>query len=215
MLGLPRASLATALAAALLILSSCSQPANSPAGDISTVKANESSQSSQLVTAKTAYWEMYKSASKWAPDLVLLRLVPKDEVSLQQNVGKAPIWEGTFGSAAKHECRVFTYATAAHAPDVFAGVSVGNAMPWSGPVRDVMPIAISEISIDSDAAYTAAASDGAAWLKKNAEKKLTHFQLGNGYSFPAPVWYVMWGDEKSGYVAYINATTGTVLKKKK
>lgn len=215
MLGLPKLYLATALAAALLFLSNCSQPANAPAGDVSTVKASEPSQASQLATAKTAYWEMYKAAYKWAPDLVLLRLVPKDVTTVQQGAGKAAIWEGTFGSAGKRECRVFTYATTAHPPDVFAGVTVGNGMPWGGPARDVMPIPISEISIDSDAAYTAAANDGAAWLKKNPEKKLTHFQLGNGYSFPAPVWYVMWGDEKSGYVAYINATTGSLLKKKK
>lgn len=215
MLGLSRISLATALAAAILFLSNCSQPSNSPTGDTTTVKASESSQTSQQVTAKTAYWEMYKSAYKWAPDLVLLRLVPKDVASVQQGFGKAAIWEGTFGSAARHECRAFTYATAAQPPDVFAGVSVGNGMPWGGPTRDVMPIAISEISVDSDTAYTSASNDGSAWLKKNAGKKLTHFQLGNGYSFPAPVWYVMWGDEKSGYVAYINAITGSVLKKKK
>lgn len=215
MLALPKIYLATALAAAILILSDCSQPAGSPISNIDTVSASEPSKTPTVVTAKSAYWEMYKSAYKWAPDLVLLRLVPKRVTDVQSGGGKAGIWEGTFGSPRKHECRVFTYSTAAHPPDIYAGVMVGNAIVWGGMTRDVMPIAISEISIDSDAAYAAAAADGASWLKKNSEEKLTHFQLGNGYSFPAPVWYVMWGDEKAGYVAYINATTGSVLKKKK
>jgi hypothetical protein len=215
MLALPRIALATALAAAILFVSGCSLPANSPAGDASTVKASEPTNTAAAVTAKTAYWEMYKSAYKWAPDLVLLKLVPKQVAEVQTGAGNVGIWEGTFGSPKKHECRVFTYSTTAHPPDIYAGVTVGNAMPWSGVSRDVMPIIISEIAIDSDAAYATATKDGAAWLKKNPDKKLTHFQLGNGYSFPAPVWYTMWGDEKNGYVAYINAINGSVLKDSK
>jgi len=29
------------------------------------------------------------------------------------------------------------------------------------------------------------------------------------------VWYVMWGDKKSGYIALVSATTGKVVKAKK
>ena len=32
--------------------------------------------------------------------------------------------------------------------------------------------------------------------------------------FPAPVWYVLWGDNKSGFYALINATTGHTIKGK-
>ena len=40
------------------------------------------------------------------------------------------------------------------------------------------------------------------------------FQLGNIYRFQAPVWYLAWGDKKSGYVGFIDANTGKVLNKK-
>ena len=69
-------------------------------------------------------------------------------------------------------------------------------------------------NVDSDAAYQAAAADGAAWLKKNPDKKLSSFQLGNTYRFQAPIWYLMWGDKKSGYVAFVDATSGKVVKAK-
>jgi len=203
------------IAAAIVIvfLSACSQSPSNPAANVSAVKASEPA-STAPVTAKTAYWQMYTLAYKWAPDQVLLRLQPKDVPGFTGGAGKAEIWEGTFASPAKHEVRLITYAVAAHPPDVYQGVSVGNAIPWGGVTRDVMPVDKALFNVDSDAAYTAASGDADAWLKKNPDKKMSSFQLGNGYNFPAPVWYVVWGDRKSGgYAAYVNATTGKVMKK--
>jgi len=215
MLFLPKTWLVTALTVAILMLSSCSQTSNPAGGNVATVQASEPSNAAGPVTAKTAYGSMYKSAYKWAPDLVLLKLAPKDAAGLASGGGKAGAWEATFASPSKHEYRVFTYAIAAQPPDVTKGVSIGNGVPWGGATRDVMPVQSSEFSVDSDAAYTTAAADAAAWLKKNPDKKLSSFQLGNGYSFPTPVWYVMWGDKKAGYAAIVSATTGKVLNNKK
>jgi len=210
MLSLPKMLLATAMAAALFSLSSCSTPAGT---NVTTVQASEPA-ATESVTAKTAYVAMYKSAYKWSPDVVLLRLNPTDKPGFTFDAGKSGLWEATFASASKHEYLTFTYAVAAHSPDIYKGVTVGNGAPWSGPTRDVMPIPAADFTVDSDAAYTAAATDAAAWLKKNSDKKVTTFQLGNGYSFPSPVWYVVWGDKKSGgYAVFVNATTGKVMKK--
>jgi hypothetical protein len=213
MLTLAKTCLATALTAALFLLYGCSQPSNPPAGESAT-KASEPSSPPEPVTAKTAYLPLYKSAYKWAPDVVLLRITPKEIPGFENAGGKGALWEATFASPSQHMYRVFSYAIAAHPPDIYKGVTLGNGIPWAGPTRDVMPIATSDFNVDSDAAYTAAAADAAAWLQKNPDKKLSSFQLGNGYSFPSPVWYVMWGDKKSGYVAIVSATTGKVLKKK-
>jgi hypothetical protein len=51
-------------------------------------------------------------------------------------------------------------------------------------------------------------------LKKNPDKALSSFALGNTFGFHAPVWYLMWGDKKSGYIAYVDANSGKVLKGK-
>jgi len=212
MLALPKMLLATALAAAIFSLSNCSQSFNGST-DVTTVNASETSNTPAPVTAKTAYVETYKSAYKWSPDVVLLRLIPNAKSGFTFDSGKGGLWEATFASPSKHECRIFTYAIAAHSPDIYKGVMVGNAMAWGGITRDVMPISSAEFVVDSDAAYNVATADAATWLKKNPDKKISTFQLGNGYSFPAPVWYVVWGDKKSGYVAFVNATTGKVMKK--
>ena len=108
---------------------------------------------------------------------------------------------------------MFTYAVAAHPPDITQGVSVGHGVPWGGQTRDVMPIEKALFKVDSDAAFTTASADAKEWLAKNAGKKMSHFQLGNSYNFPAPVWYVQWGDVKQGYAVYVNATTGEAMKK--
>jgi len=201
--------LAVALTAASFLVS-CSQTSN-PTAD-QTVKAG-SPVASGPVTAKTAYVAMYQSAYKWTPDVVLLRLEPKDADGMQRESGKAMVWEGTFASPRQHSYRVFSYAVAAQPPDLYQGVNIGRAIPWAGATRDVMPVDSSMFKVDSDAAYNTAANDAAAWLKKNPDKKLTTFQLGNGYSFPAPVWYAVWGTKKSGYAAFVCAATGKVLKK--
>ena len=213
MLAVRKIALAVAPILILLLLCSCSQPSQPSAGNEPAAKAAEPAAPAGPVTAKTAYWEMHKAAYKWAPDVVVLRLTPKDVPGLATESGKASVWEATFASSGKHAFCLFTYAVAAQPPDIYQGVTVGKPIPWAGETRDVMSIDMSQVKVDSDAAYAAAAGDGEAWLKKNPEKKLTNFQLGYGYSFPAPVWYVLWGDQKSGYLAYVNATTGKVLKK--
>jgi hypothetical protein len=213
MLAVRKIALAVAPITVLLLLCSCSQPSQPSAGNEPAAKAAEPAAPAGPVTAKTAYWEMHKAAHQWAPDVVVLRLTPKDVPGLATESGKASVWEGTFASSDKHAFCVFTYAVAAQPPDIYKGVTVGSPVPWAGETREVMSIDMSQVKVDSDAAYAAAAGDGETWLKKNPGKKLANFQLGYGYSFPAPVWYVLWGNQKSGYLAYVNATTGKMLKK--
>ena len=66
--------------------------------------------------------------------------------------------------------------------------------------------------MNSDVAYEAASQKAAALLKKHPDKNVT-FYLGKASRFPAPVWYVLWGNNKSGYAVYVNATTGGIAGK--
>jgi hypothetical protein len=156
---------------------------------------------------------MYTSARKWTTDFVILKLESKEVQGFKNEDGKAAMWEATFASPSLHEYRVYSYAIAAQPPDIYKGVVVGRGMPWGGATRDVMPIQLSDFNVDSDAAYKSAAADAGLWLKKNPDKKLAEFTLGNAYRFQAPVWYLKWGDKKSGYITFVNANTGKVLKK--
>jgi hypothetical protein len=203
----------SAMTVAVLLLAGCSQTTK-PAVSLETVAAKESKAPPEPVTAKTAFWAMYTPARQWAKDLVLLRLTPKDVPGYKNEAGKAAMWQATFASPGEHQYRVYSYAIAAAPPDIYKGVITRLPAPWGGGTRDTMPIDLSLFNVDSDAAYQAAATDGAAWLKKNPAKGLSSFALGDTDRFQAPVWLLLWGDKKSGYLAYVDANTGKVLKQK-
>jgi hypothetical protein len=203
----------SAVAVALLLLASCSQSTKPTVSDESKA-AKESAGPPQLVPAKTAFWPMYTSARKWTTDFVILRLEPQEVPGFTNEAGKAAMWKATFASPSLHQYRVYSYAIAAVPPNIYKGVVAGIRLPWGGPSRDAMPVELPLFEIDSDAAYQTAAADAAAWLKKNPDKKLSAIELGNTYRFQAPVWFVAWGDKKSGFVAFVDATTGKVLKNK-
>ncbi len=201
------------VASIVVLLSACSQ-APKPATSEETETKKETAGPPEPVTAKTAFWPMYTSARTWTTDFVTLRVTEKEVPGFKNGQGKAAMWEATFASPSQHAYRVYSYAIAAHPPDIYKGVTVGRALPWNGVTADVMPIQLSDFNVDSDAAYKTAAGDAAAWLKKNPEKPLSSFELGNAHKFQAPVWFLMWGNKKSGYVAFVNASDGKLMKNK-
>jgi hypothetical protein len=191
----------------ILALTSCGVTSDTSA-------KTDTSKSSTLegpIPAKTAFWEMYKSAHTWSADLVPLAVESKVVPGMKNDAGKAAMWTATFGSASKHEARVFSYSVTARPPDIYKGVMVGNSRPWGGPVPTALPFDSADFSIDSDAAYQTALAQANAWVSKNPGKDAT-LSLGNAARFPAPVWYVQWGDKKAGYGVFVNAKNGTVMK---
>ena len=207
-------SSASAVAIAFLLLAGCSQSTPTPANGGSGA-ANAPAAPPEVVTAKTAFWPMYKSAQAWSSDAEAIKVAPKDVTGFKNDGGKAAMWEATFGSPGKHQFRVYTYAIATVLPDIHKGTSAGLAMPWGGQTRDAMPIDTTAFNIDSDAAYKTAATQAAPWLTKNPGKPPTSLELGSTFALQAPVWYVAWGDKKDGYVALVNATTGEPFKSRK
>jgi hypothetical protein len=199
----------------MLSLVSCSEAPNVKSAEAKPAGAGTPAETAAIdpVSGKTAFWQMYKSAHSWSADLVPLTLESKTIPGMKNDAGKAVMWTATFGSPTKREARTFTYAVAAHGPDVLKGVTVGRALPWSGPRQDALAIDTSDLSVDSDAAFKAALAEASAWASKHPDKEVS-LTLGNASRFPAPVWLVMWGDKKSGYAVYVNAKTGAVIKEK-
>lgn len=200
------------IAVALLLLAGCTQLTKTTAVD--ETATTKPVGPPQLVTAKTAFAAMYPAARDWSPDVVMLKLVAKEVPGFQNHAGKAAMWEATFASPSRRQYRVDTYAITTILPDIHKGAAAGLPRPWGGATRDTMPIDPSLFNIDSDTAYTSASTDAAAWLKKNPDKKLSDPVLGNVFKYHALVWYIMWGDQKSFYNAFVDADTGKVLKLK-
>ena len=203
----------SAVAIVLLLFAGCS-PSTQPSVSDQSAAAPKPAAPPEPVTAKTAFWPMYTSARNWAADVVALRLMPSEVPGFKNEAGKAAMWQATFASPSQHEFRVYSYAIVTVQPDIHKGVVASLGQPWRGVTRDVMPIDLSSFNADSDAAYQAAVSAAEAWLKKNPDKQISTFQLGSAYKFDVPVWFLMWGDKKAGYAAYVDANSGKLLKGK-
>jgi len=200
-------SLVVLLIAALFLAACSKSPKSAP-----TQPSTQPAEPSGPVSGKTAFWAMYKSAYAWSKDAVPLKLESKTLTGIKNEAGSAAMWSATFGSASQREAIEISYAVAAQPPDIVKGVNVGHPISWAGPTRDVAPFQGSDIAIDSDAAYKTAAATAQYWLKDHPDKEAT-FLLGNNPTvFATPVWYVLWGDKKSGYRAFVNAKTGELAK---
>lgn len=194
------------LAMAVLLMTACSESPK-PAEATTAAAAPLSP-----VSGKTAFWAMYKSAYSWSKDMVPLKLESKDIPETKNDNGDAGMWSATFGSFDRHQALEFTYAVAAHPPDIRKGINVGHPISWGGPSPDVMPFQTSDLVIDSDAAYKTALAQAEPWLKKHPDKEAS-LLLGNNHKrFADPVWYVLWGDNKSGYSVFVDSKTGAVTK---
>jgi hypothetical protein len=164
------------------------------------------------VAAKAAFWEMYTPAHAWAGDLLPISLKAGEVAGVKNADGKAGVWTAVFVSPSQRAQRTYVYSVADQLPDIAKGVKAERAIPWTGPTNAVMTFLTGDFKVDSDAAYSTAAAKAADWLKvkDNAEKPVS-VSLGADSRFPAPVWVVLFGNTKSGFMAIVNATTGTIM----
>jgi hypothetical protein len=201
-------------AVAALLFAGCSQTTTQPSASNPAGAATKSEGPPEIVPAKAAFWPMYTAARNWAPDIVLLRITAKEVPGFKNEAGKAAMWEAVFASPSRHEYRIDSYSIASVPPYIHKGVMTGLRMPWGGVTRDVMPVDLTQLTVDSDDAYKAAAGDAGDWLKKNPDKKLAALEVGDTYKMPGPVWYVVWGNKNAGYSAVVDANSGKVMKHK-
>ncbi len=201
--------IAALLVAAALLLTACS---GTPDATTKPDQTKEAAAPPQPGAALSAYYAMYKPARAWATDLLPLSLTRGDVPGVENQGGKAAMWIAVFVSPSLRQARTLTWAAADSGSEIHKGVSIGGSQVWSGATQQSQPFQNTQILVDSEAAYKTAAADADVWLKKNPDKKLNVFTLVSASRFPAPVWYLQWGDKKSGYAAFVNATTGDVVK---
>jgi hypothetical protein len=201
---------AAAAILAFVMTPACSEPPKTP--EPKTEAKKEAPKPPEPVSGKTAFYGMYKPARTWASDLMPLSLANGEVPGMKNEAGKAAMWTAVFVSPSRREARIFSYSVVDQGTTIHKGITVGGAEPWSGPTAKSEPFQTTQFVIDSDVAYETASHKAAAWLKNHPGKSVS-FYLGSASRFPAPVWYVLWGNNKSGYSAYVNATTGAIAGK--
>ena len=192
------------------IATACSEAPKT--SETKTEAKKEASKPPEPVSGKTAFYEMYKPARAWASDFLPLSLASGEVPNMKNEAGKAAMWTAVFVSPSRREARTLSYSVVDQGTTIHKGITVGGAEPWSGPTAKSEPFQTTQFVIDSDVAYETASHKAAAWLKNHPGRSVS-FYLGNASRFPAPVWYVLWGNNKSGYAAYVNATTGAIAGK--
>jgi hypothetical protein len=207
--------LKAALSVAVLGLAACSsEPAKTTEVKTDDTAKKAAAGPPEPVLAKTAFYEMYTPAHTWAGDLQPISLKSGEVAGVKNSEGKAGLWTAVFGSPAQRMSRTYTYAVAEQSPNIFKGVKADGPEPWAGPTTSALTFQTGDFTIDSDAAYKAAATKAGDWLKdpEHAAKSVS-LSLGAATRFPAPVWYILFGDSKNGFVALVNATTGNIIAK--
>ena len=198
--------------AAALFLAACSGSPEVTAvkSTVEQSKKNEPPPPPEAVPAMTAFWEMYKPAYGWAKDLLPLSLAANNVPGYKNQGGKAFLWTAVFVSPSQNAARTYYYSVV-DSPVAPKGVTARAVQSWGGMTRDSRPFQTTQVAINSDAAYKTASEAAGNWLKKHPDKEAS-ISLMSGARFPSPVWFIVWGDKKDGYVAYVNATTGNLMK---
>jgi hypothetical protein len=203
------------VAAAIGLAGCSSEPAKTSATTDADAAAKQAPAGPPMpVAAKAAFWEMYTPAHTWAGDLLPISLKAGEVAGVKNADGKAGVWTAVFVSPSQRAQRTYVYSVADQLPDIAKGVKAERAKSWAGPTNAVMTFLTGDFKVDSDAAYTTAAAKAADWLKvkDNAEKSVS-VSLGADSRFPAPVWVILFGTTKAGFMGIVNATTGEFVTK--
>ena len=186
---MPSLSVPAALAA--LLLASCSS-APAPPEPKAEAPAPKPEAPAGPVTAKTAFFEMYKAARAWAPDFMLLTMTSNDVPGIASEAGTFGMWSAVLVSPSRNEARTFTYAVADSEATIHKGLDISPSQSWGGATPNARPFQSGDFNTDSDAAYQTAFKKAESWVKQHPGRKPA-FTLGNASRFPTPVWYILWG----------------------
>ncbi len=162
------------------------------------------------ITGHAAFNQMSRPVREWAPDALPLTLTSGEIEGMKNEDGKAAMWTGVFVSPSRHEARTVFFSAADHGTTA-RGISLGGSQAWSGATTTSRPFDTAQFFVDSDEAYKSAAEDAGPWLKKHPDKKLSIYLASESRS-DDPVWIIMWGDTKSGYVHYASARSGKTMR---
>ena len=200
------------LATVALLLAGCSDtpPPTKKAEVVAPKKAAEFP--TAPVTGKTALFALDKEARIWAKDRKLVSLTSTELSVMPSEAGKYPMWTAVFVSEMRGQAHNMIYSVVDQPPMINKGITVRGESSWGGQRQDALAFEISDVPVDSEAAYEAALRKAVNWVSRNPGKKAT-MSLGYSATLPAPSWYILWGSRSAGYAAFVDGQKGTLIER--
>jgi hypothetical protein len=116
-----------ALIGAVFVLTACSEAPKPAASETkSEPETKKAAETAGPISAKTAFWEMYKLVHAWAPDVAPLSMVSKAVPGIKNGAGKAGMWTAAFVSPSLRQARILSYSVVAAPP------SISKVWMWDG-----------------------------------------------------------------------------------
>jgi hypothetical protein len=188
----------------LAVVSGCTSGSNSP--------EQPKPKPPELLTARSAFQQLYVSARGWAPDARPYQLQSQPTSDSKGKDGKATLWRAAFASASQSSSRPYMWS-GVESQDVARGVTPGTQdsfMP--GNTFDT-----AFLKVDSDQAFDVAQKHGGDKVLQESPDLPVSYLLDWNPGENNLVWHVIYGNGRNDakLVADVNATTGQFLRKEK
>jgi hypothetical protein len=168
---------------------------------------------SEFETGREAFQKVYIAAHNWAGDAKPFRLQSQYTPGDPATEGKAGIWRGSFGSAARHSMNSFQW-TGIAAPDVEQGISHGSEDSYSPTNTSTQVFDMAYLKIDTDKAFEVAQKHGGEKLTKKDEKIPVFYTLDWDKAKTKLLWHVSYGSsgDDAKLRVVVDASDGTFVR---
>jgi hypothetical protein len=165
------------------------------------------------VTGLHALAQMYTSARRWAPDILILKVVSLHVGNLKPLQGKAPAWQAVFVAPSLGQSRSYMYSVIDVGTGVREGIFPDSPVPYSAHSQTAQAFGIQAAKKDTDEIFDTALSHGKDYNAKNPGVPINYLLELNNRS-PSPAWRVIWGESAShsGFSVLIDSATGAFIQ---
>jgi hypothetical protein len=189
----------------LILLAGCNSAPNAP-------QEKPQPKPPDLLTARTAFQQLFVSARGWAPDAKPYQLQSQPTSDSNGHDGKSTLWRAAFASTSQSASRSYMWS-GVESQDTARGVTPGTQDSFlPGNAFDV-----AFLKIDSDKAFEIAQKHGGEKILQDAATTPVSYLLDWNRGENDLVWHVIYGTGRNDakLVADINASTGEFIRKEK
>ena len=189
----------------LVLLAGCNSAPNTP-------QEKPQPKPPDLLTARTAFQQLFVSARGWAPDAKPYQLQSQPTADSNGHDGKSTLWRAAFASESQRASRSYMWS-GVESQDTARGVTPGTQDSFlPGNAFDV-----AFLKIDSDKAFEVAQKHGGEKILQDAATTPVSYLLDWNRGENDLVWHVIYGTGRNDakLVADVNASTGEFIRKEK